>query len=80
MRTHNYDGIVDIWCRLGNNAISIASGSPIVHVSGRVNGGRVGNNAVSVASGTSIVVVGGDVSGGDVGEGIHWSDWFRTSS
>jgi hypothetical protein len=68
MRTYNYGGIVVVWCHLGNDAISIASGAPVVHVSRRINGGRVGNNAVSVASGTSIVVVGWDVSGDDVGE------------
>jgi len=59
-------------CHLGNNAISIAPRTPIVHVSRGVNGGGVGNYAVSVASGASIVVVGGDVGGDDVGERIHW--------
>src|SRR6267378_4071700 len=58
---------------LGNNAISIASGTAIVHVGRGVNGGGVGTNAVGVASGASIVVVGGDVSGDDVAEGIHLS-------
>ena len=58
---------------LGNNAISSASGTAIVHVGGGVNGGGVGDNAVSSASGASIVVVGGGVGGDDVGEGIHLS-------
>jgi hypothetical protein len=56
---------------LGDNAISIAPGTTIVHVGRGVNGGGVSDDAVSVASGTSIVVIGGDVSGDDVGEGIH---------
>ena len=56
---------------LGNNAISIASGTPIFHVGSGVNRGSMGNNAVSVTSRASIVVVGRDVGGGDVGEGIH---------
>jgi len=56
---------------LGNNAVSIASGTTIVHVGRGVNGGGVGDDAISVASRSSVVVVGGDVSEDDVGEGIH---------
>jgi hypothetical protein len=58
---------------LGNNTISVASGTTIVHVGRGVNSGGVGNNAVSVTSGASVVVVRGHVGGDDVGEGIHLS-------
>jgi ribulose 1,5-bisphosphate synthetase/thiazole synthase len=56
---------------LGNNAISLGSRAPIIHVGGGVNGGGVGDNALSVTSGASIVLVGVDISGDDASEGMH---------